>query len=108
LPNENKEEGPVTLEDRVQALRLHAFRRAEDLGNLSAACRKSASRARCSTAGSTILHEHWRVEFRRRYFTRLPQRSLDGFVRFYNLKRSHHGYRTRGRTPAALFRGARE
>jgi transposase InsO family protein len=58
----------------------------------------------------TILHEHWRVEFRRRYFTRLAQlqHSLDGFLRFYNHERPHHGYRTRGRTPAALFLGAQE
>lgn len=58
----------------------------------------------------TILHEHWRVEFRRRYFTRLPQlqRSLDGFLRFYNHERPHHGYRTRGQTPAALVHGAQE
>jgi transposase InsO family protein len=57
----------------------------------------------------TILHEHWRVEFRRRYFTRLPQlqRSLDDFLRFYNHERPHHGYRTRGQTPAALFLGAK-
>jgi transposase InsO family protein len=57
----------------------------------------------------TILHEHWRVEFRRRYFTRLPQlqRSLDGFLRFYNHERPHHGYRTRGQTPAVLFLGAK-
>lgn len=58
----------------------------------------------------TILHEHWRVEFRRRYFTQLAQlqRSLDGFLRFYNHERPHHGYRTRGRTPASLFLGANE
>ena len=58
----------------------------------------------------TILHEHWRVEFRRRYFTRLPQlqRSLDSFLRFYNHDRPHHGYRTRGRTPAAIILGAQE
>ncbi len=58
----------------------------------------------------TILHEHWRVEFRRRYFTRFPQlqRSLDGFLHFYNHDRPHHGYRTRGRTPAALLLGAKE
>ena len=56
----------------------------------------------------TILHEHWRVEFRRRYFTRLGQlqHSLDGFLRFYNHERPHHGYRTRGRTPATIFLGA--
>jgi transposase InsO family protein len=58
----------------------------------------------------TILHEHWRVEFRRRYFTRLPQlqRSLDSFLRFYNHQRPHHGYRTRGRTPAEILLGAEE
>jgi hypothetical protein len=58
----------------------------------------------------TILHEHWRVEFRRRYFTHLPQlqRSLDSFLRFYNHERPHHGYRTHGRTPAAILLGAGE
>jgi transposase InsO family protein len=58
----------------------------------------------------TILHEHWRVEFRRRYFTQLSQlqRSLDSFLRFYNHERPHHGYRTRGRTPAAILLGAQE
>jgi transposase len=30
----------MTLEDKVQALRLHAFRRAEEFGNVSAACRE--------------------------------------------------------------------
>jgi len=58
----------------------------------------------------TILHEHWRVEFRRRYFTQLSQlqRSLDSFLRFYNHDRPHHGYRPRGRTPAAILLGAKE
>jgi transposase InsO family protein len=58
----------------------------------------------------TILHEHWRVEFRRRYFTRLPQlqHSLDSFLRFYNDQRPHHGYRTRGRTPGSILLGAKE
>jgi transposase InsO family protein len=56
----------------------------------------------------TILHEHWRVEFRRRYFTRVAQLevSLQRFLRFYNEQRPHHGYRLRGRTPSELFRGA--
>jgi len=55
----------------------------------------------------TILHEHWRVEFRRRYFTRVSQlsRSLEGYLRFYNDERPHHGYRLRGRTPSELFWG---
>ena len=33
-------------------------------------------------------------------------RSLRGFMHFYNFDRPHHGYRVRGRTPAAVFHGA--
>ena len=56
----------------------------------------------------TILHEHWRVAFRREYFgtLRALQRSLDGFLRFDNRHRSHHGHRLNGRTPASAFIGA--
>jgi transposase InsO family protein len=58
----------------------------------------------------TILHDHWRIEFRRRYFTRLRQleASLQSYLRFYNHERAHHGYRTQGRTPASIVRGAQE
>lgn len=57
----------------------------------------------------TILHEHWRVVFRRSYFTSRAalHRTLQGFMRFYNFDRPHHGYRLRGRTPASLVFGAR-
>ena len=57
----------------------------------------------------TILHEHWRVAFRRTYFTDRAalQRTLQRFMRFYNCERPHHGYRVRGRTPASLVFGAR-
>ena len=56
----------------------------------------------------TILHEHWRIEFRRPSFTSAwaLQRSLDQFLVFYNRHRPHRGYRLRGRTPATVFRGA--
>ena len=56
----------------------------------------------------TILEEHWRIQFRRRYFTGRAAlaRSLEGFLRFYNEQRPHQGYRLRGRTPATLFWGA--
>ncbi len=56
----------------------------------------------------TILHEHWRIEFRRRYFTKLSQldRSLQTYLHFYNHERPHRGYRTRGRTPAQIVWGA--
>ena len=58
----------------------------------------------------TILHEHWRIEFRRRYFTKLSQleASLQSFLRLYNHQRPHHGYRTRGRTPGQIVWGAND
>jgi transposase InsO family protein len=54
----------------------------------------------------TILAEHWRVVFRRHYFTNRPalDRSLQRFMQFYNHERPHHGYRVRGRTLAMAFR----
>jgi transposase InsO family protein len=56
----------------------------------------------------TILSEHWRVVFRRHYFTSRAalDRSLHGFMQFYNFERPHRGYRLRGRTPATVFHGA--
>jgi transposase InsO family protein len=56
----------------------------------------------------TILHEHWRIAFRRQYFTsrRSLQGSLDRFLQFYNHERTHRGYRVNGRTPATVFKGA--
>ena len=56
----------------------------------------------------TILHEHWRIVFRRRYFRRRHQlqSSLASFIEFYNFKRPHQGYRTKGRTPSEIFWGA--
>jgi hypothetical protein len=56
----------------------------------------------------TILHEHWRIAFRRQYFTsrRSLQGALDRFLQFYNHDRTHRGYRLNGRTPATIFKGA--
>ena len=56
----------------------------------------------------TILTEHWRVVFRRHYFTSraVLDQSLQTFMRFYNVDRLHHGYRLRGRTPATVFHDA--
>ena len=58
----------------------------------------------------TILHEHWRIEFRRRYFTKRSQleRSLQSYLQLYNHHRIHRGYRTRGRTPAQIVWGAHD
>ena len=56
----------------------------------------------------TILHEHWRLVFRRTFFrsVRQLQGTLDTFLDFYNRRRPHQGYRLHGRTPATLFWGA--
>ena len=56
----------------------------------------------------TLLHEHWRIAFRRHYFTSRwqLQQSLDRFLRFYNHERPHRGCRLRGRTPATVLWGA--
>jgi transposase InsO family protein len=56
----------------------------------------------------TILHEHWRVAFRREFFSSCAQlqRSLDRFLAFYNERRPHSGYRLRGQSPGLLFWGA--
>ena len=57
---------------------------------------------------ATILHEHWRIAFLRRYFIRRHQLQelLQPFLRFYDFKRPHQGYRTRGRTPSEILWGA--
>jgi len=57
---------------------------------------------------NTILNEHWRIAFRRRYFTtrRQLETSLQHFLCFYNDERPHFGYRTKGRTPSEIFWGA--
>ncbi len=53
----------------------------------------------------TVLHLHYRVAFRYRYYTRVEtiDADLQAFLRFYNFERPHRGYRTRGRTPATIF-----
>lgn len=53
----------------------------------------------------TVLHLHYRVAFRYRYYTDAADidADLQAFLRFYNFERPHRGYRTRGRTPASIF-----
>ena len=54
----------------------------------------------------TLLDECFRVAGRQTwYITQAEiQRDLDTFLRYYNLERSHQGYRLRGRTPARALR----
>ena len=53
----------------------------------------------------TVLHLHYRVAFRYRYYTAIEtiDADLQAWLRFYNFERPHRGYRTRGRRPAQLF-----
>jgi len=57
----------------------------------------------------TVLHLHYRVAFRYRYYTRLAtiDADLQAWLRFYNFERPHRGYRTLGRTPASILFSAK-
>jgi len=56
----------------------------------------------------TLLDECFRVEGRKTWYQEPAeiQRDLDRFLRYYNVDRSHQGYRLRGRTPAQALREA--
>jgi transposase InsO family protein len=56
----------------------------------------------------TLLDEHFRIKGREKWYERVEeiQADLDEFLEFYNLKRSHQGYRLKGRTPAQALREA--
>lgn len=53
----------------------------------------------------TVLHLHYRIAFRYRWYTRVEtiDADLQAWLRFYDFERPHRGYRTRGRTPATIF-----
>ena len=50
----------------------------------------------------TLLDECFRVQGRQTWYMEVDeiQRDLDRFMRYYNLERSHQGYRLKGRNPA--------
>lgn len=56
----------------------------------------------------TILDECFRVSGRTTWFENIEQiqADLDKFITYYNLERSHQGYRLQGRTPAQALREA--
>ena len=53
----------------------------------------------------TVLHLHYRIAFRYRWYTRVEDidADLQAWLRFYDFERPHRGYRTKGRTPASIF-----
>jgi len=56
----------------------------------------------------TLLEECFRVQGRQTWYVEIEeiQRDLDRFLAYYNLERSHQGYRLNGRTPAQALREA--
>jgi hypothetical protein len=56
----------------------------------------------------TMLDECFRVQGRQTWYIEVEeiQRDLDTFMRYYNLERTHQGYRLKGRTPAQALREA--
>ena len=56
----------------------------------------------------TLLDEHFRIKGREKWYESAEeiQHDLDAFLDFYNLRRSHQGYRLKGRTPAQALREA--
>jgi len=56
----------------------------------------------------TLLDEHFRIKGREKWYESVEelQADLDVFLEFYNLKRTHQGYRLKGRTPAQALREA--
>jgi hypothetical protein len=58
----------------------------------------------------TLLDECFRVAGRKTWYENIEmiQADLDKFIQYYNLDRSHQGYRLRGRTPAQALREALE
>ena len=56
----------------------------------------------------TLLDECFRIKGRTTWYTSPAeiQQDLDQYLTFYNLKRSHQGYRLKGRTPAQALREA--
>jgi hypothetical protein len=56
----------------------------------------------------TLLDECFRVQGRQTWYIAVEeiQRDLDRFLRYYNLERSHQGYRLKGRTPVQALKEA--
>ena len=56
----------------------------------------------------TLLDECFRVKGRQTFYLTIAeiQRDLDEFMAYYNLERTHQGYRLGGRTPAQALREA--
>jgi transposase InsO family protein len=84
------------------------FLQLEDVEHRTTRVRSPRTNGFVERMNRTLLDECFRVAGRTTWYVSVDeiQRDLDRFLEFYNLKRSHQGYRLKGRTPAQALREA--
>jgi len=84
------------------------FLQLEDIEHRTTKVRSPRTNGFVERMNRTLLDECFRVAGRTTWYITPEeiQRDLDKFLAFYNLKRSHQGYRLKGRTPAQALREA--
>jgi transposase InsO family protein len=84
------------------------FLQLEDIEHRTTKVRSPRTNGFVERMNRTLLDECFRIAGRTTWYVEPEeiQRDLDTFLEFYNLKRSHQGYRLKGRTPAQALRDA--
>jgi len=84
------------------------FLQLEDIEHRTTKVRSPRTNGFVERMNRTLLDECFRIAGRTTWYITPEeiQRDLDKFLAFYNLKRSHQGYRLKGRTPAQALREA--
>lgn len=74
----------------------------EDIEHRTTKIRSPRTNGFVERTNRTLLDECFCVQGRQTWYIAVEeiQRDLDRFLRYYNLERSHQGYRLKGRTPA--------
>jgi len=80
----------------------------EDIEHRNTKIRNPRTNGFVERMNRTMLDECFRVQGRQTWYIGVDeiQRDLDIFIRYYNLERSHQGYRLKGRTPTQALREA--
>jgi len=80
----------------------------EDIEHRTTNIRSACTNGFVERMNRTLLDECFRIKGRTTWYNTPAeiQRDLDEYLSFYNLKRSHQGYRLKGRTPAQALREA--
>jgi hypothetical protein len=80
----------------------------EDIDHRNTKVRSPRTNGFVERMNRTLLDECFRVKGRQTFYLSIAeiQRDLEAFMSFYNLERSHQGYRLNGRTPAQALREA--